>query len=468
MAINISPTISDILLQNGTARLKGFYPLTEVKTKTDKESLASKGYAPGYTASEWPYRLPADKIYYSRQIFLCTYYYNPYNAAIPIALNLNIYGTQRLPIIKDDNEFYKYIMDYAESLKYPGKENIFSYLLAQDDGLRSELLAEYIRHNDPSPDLYDLFLSFYTITDYGAGAYDTALLQKLFSGISDEQIQAVSAALSDFPEIISIYRGEAEGSTPYHRAFSWSIDINAAFFFACRHGNKDHARIIRAKVQKKDIMAAILNSKEKEVIVLPGMPFEINVERLIGPNSPLIMPPRYLDEYAKGREQIQKLYKRHNKGAAGEHDIVHSARVLFLAFSIVQAGKIKLSTKELQQLSEAVIYHDIGRSDDGIDRVHGAAGRRIYEKQGYGHSDTVTAFLIEHHCLDDKQAETYLQHSHIKGKSRALLLYQILKDADALDRVRFGIFALDINFLRLPLSHKLVPLSVTAVSRIKM
>lgn len=296
MAINKSPTISDILLQNGTASLKDFYPLTEVKTMTDKESLTAKGYAPGYTASEWPYRLPADKIYYSKQIFPCAYYYDPDNAAIPIALNLNIYGTRRLPTIKDDNEFCKYILDFAESLKRPSKEKVFSYLLAQDDGLRSELLAEYIRRSDPSPDLYDLFLSFYTITDYGAGAYNTALLQKLFSGRSDEQIQAVSAALSDFPEIISIYRGEAEGSTPYHRAFSWSTDINAAFFFACRHGDKDHARIIRAKVRKKDIMAAILDNNEKEVIVLPGMPFEIIREQLIGPSSPLVMPPRYLDE----------------------------------------------------------------------------------------------------------------------------------------------------------------------------
>ena len=171
MSINISPTISDILLQNGTASLKGFYPLTEVKTKTDKKSLVAKGYAPGYTVFEWPYHLPADKIYYNRQLFPCTYYYNPDNAAIPIALNLNIYGTQRLLTIKDDNEFCTYILDYAESLKYPGKKNIFSYLLAQDDVLLSELLAEYIQRSDPSPDLYDLFLSFYTIIDYGAGVY---------------------------------------------------------------------------------------------------------------------------------------------------------------------------------------------------------------------------------------------------------------------------------------------------------
>ncbi|MDO4326901.1 MAG: hypothetical protein Q4E24_12840, partial [bacterium] len=74
-AIN-TPTISDLLLQNGTASLKDFYPLTKVKTKADKESLVAKGYAPGYTVSEWPYDLPVDKIYYSKQLFPCTYYYD--------------------------------------------------------------------------------------------------------------------------------------------------------------------------------------------------------------------------------------------------------------------------------------------------------------------------------------------------------------------------------------------------------
>ena len=48
------------------------------------------------------------------------------------------------------------------------------------------------------------------------------------------------------------------------------------------------------------------------------------------------------------------------------------------------------------------------------------------------------------------------------------MLYQIMKDPDALDRVHLGIFTMDVNLLRLPISHKLVPLAVTAVSEIKM
>lgn len=45
-------TVSDILLENGTARLEDFYPLTKVKTASDKEKLLSQGYNPGYTVSE--------------------------------------------------------------------------------------------------------------------------------------------------------------------------------------------------------------------------------------------------------------------------------------------------------------------------------------------------------------------------------------------------------------------------------
>lgn len=67
-----------------------------------------------------------------------------------------------------------------------------------------------------------------------------------------------------------------------------------------------------------------------------------------------------------------------------------------------------------------------------------------------------------YHRLDDKVADPHLTDSRIR------LLYQILKDADVLDRVRFGIAELDVNYLRLPISHKPVPLAVSAVHGIEM
>lgn len=461
-------TVSDILLKNGTARLEVFYPLTKVKTASDKENLLSQGYNPGYTVSEWPYALPVNKIYYSKHLIPSTYYYDPDNAAIPIALCLNIYGTERIPIIPDSDQFCEYILDFAASLQNPDKDKIFSYLYNQDDGIRSQLLAEYIRRSSPSPELFDLFQMLYTVTDYNAGEYGTDLLQKLAFCRSDAQNQKIHNALADYPEELIVYRGEAEGSTNYRKAISWSLDINTAFFFACRHGDQNHARIIRARIHKQDVIAVNLDSREKEIIAAPGVPFGLTFERLIGPDSPLVMPFRHLDEYRKGVGQIQRLYKLHQRSGT-DHGKLHTARVLFLALTIIQAGKVRLNRAELSQLSNAIVFHDIGRMNDGVDNGHGKASREIYERSMGRSSDPAVSFLIEYHCLDDKLAEEYLKSTDtIRAKKRTWLLYQILKDADALDRVRFGIYDLDVNQLRLPISHKLVPLAVTAVAGIKI
>lgn len=460
--------IDDILFKNGTARLEDFYPLTKVITESNKKELLDRGYNPGYTVSEWPYSLPVDKIYYSKHLVPATYYYDPDNEVIPIVVNLNIYGKERLAIIADSDEFSKHILDFAQSLQQPDKKELTRYLFTQDDGIRSQLLAEYVRRNTPSPEVYELFFSFYKITDYSADVYDEVLMQKLVSGRSGEQAKEINNLLAEYPEELSVYRGESDGSTSYQKAFSWSLDINTAFFFACRHGDKNHARIIRAKVNKTDVIALNLKHEEKEIIALPSTVHQAIVERLIGPDSPLVMSPRYLDEYQIGISKIRLLYRHYQKDSS-EHGQLHSARVLFLALTIVQAGKIKLNQTEMRQLLTAIAFHDIGRSNEDADDDHGKASRRIYEKIEGGNIEPSISFLIKYHCLNDQLASEYLETADsIRAKKRTWLLYQILKDADALDRVRFGIYELDVNQLRLPISHKLVPLAVAALNGIKM
>lgn len=235
-----------------------------------------------------------------------------------------------------------------------------------------------------------------------------------------------------------------------------------------RHGDQNHARILRARIHKQDVIAVNLDSREKEIIAVPGVPIKVTVERLIGPDSPLVMPFRHLDEYRKGVEQIQRLYKLHQRSGTG-HGKLHTARVLFLALAVIQAGKVRLNRAELSQLTNAIVFHDIGRKNDRVDDGHGKASRKIYEKNAGSSADPAVCFLIEYHCLNDTLAEEYLQSADIiRAKKRTWLLYQILKDADALDRVRFGIYDLDVHQLRLPISHKLVPLAVTAVTGIRI
>ena len=89
---------------------------------------------------------------------------------------------------------------------------------------------------------------------------------------------------------------------------------------------------------QKGCLCAESGQQRKEVLAIPGTPYDVTTERLIGPDSPLVMPFRHLDEYRKGVEQILRLYKLHQRGGT-DHGKLHTARVLFLALTIIQAGE---------------------------------------------------------------------------------------------------------------------------------
>ena len=134
----------------------------------------------------------------------------------------------------------------------------------------------------------------------------------------------------------------------------------------------------------------------------------------------------------------------------GGHGAPHTKRVLYLAMTIAQ--DYDLTETECEILALACCYHDIGRVNNDTDDNHGKLSARKVVRldllEGYDltekEKDSVL-MLIEMHCLDD-----FL----FNGDNRELLLYQILKDADGLDRVRY--FDLDTRYLRLETSKMLV------------
>lgn len=109
-------------------------------------------------------------------------------------------------------------------------------------------------------------------------------------------------------------------------------------------------------------------------------------------------------------------------------------------------------------LMDAVIYHDIGRTNDDVDDSHGKASRDIYAADRK-HENPGTGFLIEYHCLDDAVARRDLEALSLPNVDRIWLLYTILKDADALDRVRFGLRYLNPKYLRNDTAHKILPVA---------
>ena len=134
---------------------------------------------------------------------------------------------------------------------------------------------------------------------------------------------------------------------------------------------------------------------------------------------------------------------------------------------LVQIQKIKLTQEETCQLCDAVLYHDIGRTNDDVDESHGKASRQIYLEDTID-DDSVTGFLIQYHGIDDDVARADLESSDIQDKNRVWLLYTILKDADALDRVRFGMRAVNPKYFRNGMAHKLLPVAQSCVGQLKL
>jgi hypothetical protein len=127
------------------------------------------------------------------------------------------------------------------------------------------------------------------------------------------------------------------------------------------------------------------------------------------------------------------------------------------------ADALDLETWEREALACAALWHDIGRTDDGVDYYHGAksAGRvvslglhcnlpaKVYE---------TALYAITHHCGSEAHGERAAHsvryrasgdrniHTEQVDPEAALRVFRLLKDADALDRVRLG--ELDPTYLR--------------------
>ena len=135
----------------------------------------------------------------------------------------------------------------------------------------------------------------------------------------------------------------------------------------------------------------------------------------------------------------------------GVHGVGHTRRVLKLALMLADEKNVSDGQKTL--LAIAACYHDIGRINDCCDDEHGKRSvdkfiaRNFNQRHGLSNDELELLFdLIMLHAVDDD----------FWTDKENMLLYQILKDADALDRIRFGLDDLDPKYLRLEESKKLI------------
>jgi hypothetical protein len=135
------------------------------------------------------------------------------------------------------------------------------------------------------------------------------------------------------------------------------------------------------------------------------------------------------------------------------HGVAHTARVHTHATEIAEA--LDLHEWEREALHYAALWHDIGRTGDGVDPTHGAlSAAKVCEldlDEGVRPRIVRLAiFAVTYHSTHDDYA-----HAAVEGAEDAeacLRVFNVLKDADGLDRVRLGDGDLDPSFLRFPVS----------------
>lgn len=149
---------------------------------------------------------------------------------------------------------------------------------------------------------------------------------------------------------------------------------------------------------------------------------------------------------------------------SNEHGINHAFRVLL--FSLYLASVSNLPMEDINIIIEGAKYHDIGRHTDTTDGSHGRkSARKLTNILPVDTSDlNMIQAIIELHSIEDSNYNKIIKKYNITCPDRFKILYSILKDADALDRVRLSIgydyySSLDPSMLRLEESMKLIKAS---------
>ncbi len=122
------------------------------------------------------------------------------------------------------------------------------------------------------------------------------------------------------------------------------------------------------------------------------------------------------------------------------HGIAHTARVMILTQKLGQKYCLNESLKRI--LLYCAIYHDIGRENHEVDEKH---GYRSYQKAQKNNllpfdlvGEEILKFIIENHPIDIEKATNNVKKYKLEDDKIAIYLLKIFKDADTLDRCRFG------------------------------
>lgn len=457
-------TLDDILNKIGNVTFKDLICQADVKTEEQVRKYQSRSYMIDLTADEFMNRfplLPIEKIFYGPSVAIPSLYFNSETLAvtpimIPFLVNQELGGgsyTQEkyLCAIRDAENNVQRGNFYAAGIHLPGAAQM-------------EYLNLLVQKAQP-PNLYSIFSQIYRTSDYGFSFLSPETIEAVIASKTEEEMKITEKAMRDLPEEIRIFRGGNSRSMPYRSAYSWTIDLSMANFFATRLGHET-GYIACGRIRKEDVIEFFPDSPEKEVLINPcSQSFHVDEVIVVkGIDYLEKVLPASVTCYHKYRNELMKLDFSMESAA---HGMEHEARVLLLC--ILLGSELKLSEADLQILCTAAIYHDTRRDNDEVDYEHGAKSCKYYVSN-VDQADPFVEFLCTYHCLPDEDGYTHIQNDPVLAQQaiRAKQLIDAFKDADALDRVRFGIQDVDLDQLRYPASKSMVLVARLLLENIKI
>lgn len=446
--------IHDLIYTTNSKKIDDLLPITKVITDEDVKFYRKKQYntQPLDVFKKFFPDLPdsiIDHLYYDPSSFNSLLYYNQEEM---VFFDTNIYvaggGFNYLMLnqVSAPDMFEKRKQHFK---KYYDREDYALAFSFAPEAYQVEFTIKSLLQI-PEKYRYNSFLDIYTSSDFGSFSVTPETIRIILNSKTPSQKGRTTRALNKLTDsdTIHIYRGIGDKSNK--EGISYTLSHDVARFFAFRHSTKaDSVEILSADVKKKDIIEYITDRNEAEILTYPEKIFNVNTEVYNGVHPLLYEKDYLLPIYTDQKKRFEQVYKTLDLAFdSKDHTVDHMLRVLFLC--IILADHYKLKKALRPTLYNAAMFHDIGRYTDFEDTKHGAESYKLLsEANNSFKNNKLLENLITYHCINDDQAFAFKDDNE-------KLMYQILKDADALDRQRLGLRALNRDYLRLDYSHELL------------
>lgn len=458
-------TLDELLLNVKAVGLDSIVCQTEIKTEEDKKSYQSQGYQTMLTLDEFTskYEVDPQHIWYTPSFSFSCFYFNKETLAVcPFHLEFFLAKEQGMEMGMTAQGAYRAIQEREKEVS---ENQYMGSLMTLTDAMRLDYFKLLVEKKGTFPNLYDLFIEFYSQSDYGFSNLDRPTLDAIVKSKSPNEKRSTTMKLKKYPDTLTVYRGGNSASTPYEDAYSWTLDENTANFFAIRRG-KGPAYIVKGEVSKKDVIEYIDGRNEEEVLVDPSKVKVIEIINLKGFDYLKEVLPKVAPMYHKYKETLEDLEYDQESSI---HGVDHSARVLLMC--LIMAEEMGLSMTDKKILATAAIYHDTKRTHDWVEPAHGKASKDYYHSD-VTNPDPLVEFLCEYHCLPDEQGYQEIRNNRklSKNREKSTRLFKVFKDADGLERVRLGNIRreMDMKQYRLPITKELTLVARLCLENVKL